>query len=109
MNAPSNPGAFLQLIEYTTDRPEEMQGILDRWLGAVGSARTTRWCLTAADRDQPGRYVHIVEFPSRAAAMSNSGHPATATFADELRAICRGEIIFRDLDIQAAVDIRPSV
>lgn len=105
MSIPSNPGAFLQLIDYTTDRPEQMQRILDRWLAAIGSARTTRWYLTTADRDQPGRYVQIVEFPGHAAAMANSAHPATVTFADELRAICRGEIIFRNLDVQTAREL----
>ena len=84
-----------------------MQRILDRWLESIGSARTTRWYLTTADRDQPGRFMQIIEFSSYAAAMANSCHPATATFADELRAICRGEIVFRNLNVHTARDVSP--
>jgi len=105
MSAPSAPGAFLQLIEYRTDRPQEMETILGRWLAAIGADRTARWYLTTADRDQTGRYVQIVEFPSHAAAMANSSHPATATFAEQLRTICQGDIVFRNLDIQTAADV----
>ena len=105
MSAPSTPGAFLQLIDYHTDRPHEMETILGRWLDAIGADRTTRWYLTTADRDQPGRYLQIVEFPSHAAAMANSSHPATATFAQQMRAICQGDIVFRNLDVETAVDL----
>jgi hypothetical protein len=104
-SGPSAAGAFLQLIEYRTDRPQEMQQIVARWLHAIGADRTARWYLTTADRDEPGRHVQIVEFPSHSAAMANSDHPATATFARELRAICRGEIVFRNLDVEAAADL----
>lgn len=31
MTTPSQPGAFLQLIDYTTDQPDQMHRILDRW------------------------------------------------------------------------------
>jgi quinol monooxygenase YgiN len=105
MSAPSAPGAFLQLIEYRTDRPHEVERILDRWLDAIGADRTTRWYLTTADRDQPSRYVQIVEFPSHTAAMANSSHPATATFVQQLRAICQGDIVFRNLDVEVARDL----
>ena len=107
MSAPTAPGAFLQLIDYHTDQPEQMEPILGRWLAAIGAERTTRWYLTTADRDQPGHHIQIVEFPSHAAAMANSTHPATAAFAEELHAICRGDIVFRNLDVEHAVDLTP--
>jgi hypothetical protein len=65
----SVPGAFVQLIEYRTDRPDQMAAIVSRWTQAIGAERTARWCVTAADRDQPGRFVQLVEFPSYEAAM----------------------------------------
>lgn len=95
----TRPGAFLQLIEYSTDRPEQMDGILERWLAAIGSHRTARWYITTADRERPGTYLQIVEFPNHDAAMSNSEHPATAAFAAELRALCTDDLIFRNLDV----------
>ncbi len=105
MSAPSARGAFLQLLEYRTDRPDEMHRILAAWLDAIGAERTSRWYLTTADRDRPGRYVQIVEFPSHAAAMANSSHPATATFAEQLRGICEGDLVFRNLDVEDAVEL----
>jgi hypothetical protein len=49
--------------------------------------------------------VQIVEFPGHAAAMADSRHPATATFAEELRAIGQGELVYRNLDVEAAVGL----
>lgn len=99
MTPSTRPGAFLQLIEYRTDHPEEMEKILQRWLAAIGSHRTARWYITTVDRDRPGTYLQLVEFPSHAAAASNSDHPATATFAAELRAVCTDDLVFRNLDV----------
>lgn len=93
-------GAFVQLIEFSTDRPQEWDPIVARWTKAIGAARTTRWSLVGADRDRPGRHVAVVEFPSYDQAAANSGHPATNTFLDELRAISAGEPEFRNLDVQ---------
>ena len=100
--APTVPGAFLQLIEYRTDRPEAIEAIIDRWVVAIGGHRTARWYATAEDRDQPGLFLQIVEFPSYAEAMANSDHPATAQFATELRETCGDGLVFRNLDVVAA-------
>jgi endonuclease YncB( thermonuclease family) len=58
-----------------------------------------RWSVVGADRDRPGRYVAVVEFPGYAEAMANSGHPATAAFAKELQSISASEPEFRNLDV----------
>jgi hypothetical protein len=98
----SAPGAFVQIFEFSTDRVAEYDRIQDRFAEAIGDARTTRWSILAADRDRPGRYLAVVEFPSYAEAMANSGHPATGKFVAELRAICDGEPEFRNLDVVQA-------
>lgn len=36
MNPPSVPGAFLQILEFRTDRPEQFPAVLQRWLDAIG-------------------------------------------------------------------------
>ncbi|MGH9207411.1 MAG: hypothetical protein ACRD1G_12765, partial [Acidimicrobiales bacterium] len=51
-----------------------------------------------ADREHPGTFVRIVQFPSYEAAMANSEHPATARFAKEFEALCEGDLTFRNLD-----------
>jgi hypothetical protein len=99
---PSEPGAFLQLIEFRTDRPAELETIIDRWLTAIGTARTARWYITAADRDRTDTHLQLVEFPSYAQAMVNSAHSATAAFAAAVKRISTHDVIFRNLDVTVA-------
>jgi hypothetical protein len=101
-NGPAAPGGFVQIIEYRTAQPEQMKAILDRWANQIGDARTAQWYLTTADPDRPGTYLQLVGFPSREAASVNSGHPATAQFAAELRAMCHDEPTFRNLEVTDA-------
>lgn len=101
----THPGAFLQLIDYRTDHPEAMDRIVQRWVAAIGTHRTARWYITTADRDRPGTYLQLVEFPNHDAAALNSDHPATAAFAAELRAACTDDIVFRNLDVINYVDL----
>jgi hypothetical protein len=98
----SRPGAFVQLIEFDTDRTAEWDAIVDRWATAIGAQRTARWSIMGADLDHPGRHVAIVEFPSYTEAMANSGHPATAAFLKELQSISSSEPQFRNLDVRGA-------
>ena len=98
----SAPGSFVQLIEFDTGRIGEWDAIVERWASAIGAQRTVRWSILGTDRDRPGHRVALVEFPGYAEAMSNSGHPATATFLKELQAICDGEPRFRNLDVHSA-------
>lgn len=78
------PGAFLQVIEFRTDRIDEFEDLVGRWAAEIGSDRTARWAITGADRNEPGRYVQVVAFPDYDAAMANSKHPVTARFAEVL-------------------------
>jgi Protein of unknown function (DUF1059) len=98
----SRPGAFVQLIEFDTDRIAEWDAMVDRWAAAIGAQRTARWSIMGADRDHPGRHVAIVEFPGYTEAMANSGHPATAAFLKELQSISSSEPQFRNLDVRSA-------
>ena len=100
--AASATGAFVQLVEFDTDRIAEWDAIADRWAAAIGAQRTVRWGILGADRDRPGHYVAVVEFPGYAEAMTNSGHPATAAFSKELQAISTSEPQFRNLDARSA-------
>jgi hypothetical protein len=97
----SAPGAFVQLIEFDTDRIAEWDAIVGRWAAGIGVQRTVRWSVLGTDRDQPGRHVAVVEFPGYAEAMANSGHPATEAFLKELQAICDGEPRFRNLEARS--------
>lgn len=98
----SEAGSFVQLVEFSTDRISEWDGLQDRFAAAIRSDRTTRWSILGTDRDQPQTYVAIVEFPSYDRAMANSDNPVTGTFVKELREICTTEPVFRNLDVRLA-------
>jgi hypothetical protein len=98
--AVSAPGAFVQLIEFDTDRIAEWDAIIDRWAAAIGAHRTVRWVILGTDRDRPGRHVAVVEFPGYTDAMANSGHPATQAFLKELQSMSSSEPQFRNLDVR---------
>lgn len=96
---PSTPGAFVQVVEFSTDRIEEWGPIQERLVKVLGPDRPMRWSILTEDRDRPGTYVAFVEFGSYAAAMANSANPATGTWFAELSAVCAGTPAFRNLDV----------
>jgi quinol monooxygenase YgiN len=91
--------AFVQVIEFQSDRVDELNALLDDWLKASAGWRTHSRALQTQDRDKPGTIVQIVEFPSYEAAMENSNRPETGDFAKKLAALCKGEPTFRNLDV----------
>lgn len=94
------PGGFVQLIELRTDRADELTTMGKAWAEAIGPDRTARWRVLAADRNNPGRFLQLVAFPSYEAAMVNSKHPATNTFGEKLNHLSDGPVDFHDLDVQ---------
>jgi len=91
---------FIQIIEVTTTRPEEIQELAEQWSAKTQGRRTAYRSTFTADRDRPNTYVQIVEFPSYEEAMANSGLPETGEFAEKLARLCDGSPVFRNLDVQ---------
>ena len=92
--------AFIQIIEVTTTRPEEIQRLVEEWSLKTEGRRTAYRSTFTADRDRAGTYVQIVEFPSYQEAMTNSSLPETGEFAEKLAGLCDGPPVFRNLDVQ---------
>jgi hypothetical protein len=90
---------FIQIIEYKTDRIEELDAELDGWLEATKGKRAATRGVQTKDRDAANTYVQIVEFPSHEEAMANSNLPETSEFAAKLALLCDGPPIFRNLDV----------
>jgi len=90
---------FVQLIEFKTSRIDEFNATVDDWLKESAGWRTSTRAQMGQDRDQPGTYIQVVEFPSYEAAMENSNRPETAKFAEKLAALCDGPATFRNLDV----------
>ncbi|GAB2613294.1 hypothetical protein GCM10027168_52530 [Streptomyces capparidis] len=90
---------FIQVIEYETTREEQMRQVFDEWMQATEGKRTvTRECHTR-DRDAPGHYVDIVEFPSYEKAMENNDLPETRRIAERFRELCESEPRFVNLEV----------
>jgi quinol monooxygenase YgiN len=92
--------AFIQLIETTTARRGEMDALVERWRSSTEGRRTARRGTVTRDRDRPGTYILIVEFPSYEAAMANSALSETAEFAERLAELCDSPPAFRNLDVE---------
>jgi hypothetical protein len=91
--------AFVQMIEYTTTRPEEVADVLAEWERATQGKRTARRAVWMKHRDNPDRYCELVFFDSYESAMENSKLPETDKFAGRMRELVDGEITFRDFDV----------
>jgi len=90
---------FVQIIEYTSSREDELKAALDEYLAATDGRRATTRALRCADRDRPNTYFSIVEFPSYEAAMRNSELPETAALAAKMGELCDGPPTFHNLDV----------
>ncbi|MFD3308297.1 hypothetical protein [Streptomyces sp. NPDC058656] len=92
---------FVQIIDFETERLEEMQQLLqeagERNAGKPGGP-TYRVLLQ--DRDNPRRYLALIEFDSYEEAMSNSDAPETAKLAEQLGALCVGERVYTNCDVR---------
>jgi quinol monooxygenase YgiN len=91
--------AFIQLVEYTTSRPEEVAEVVAQWKQATQGKRTARRILSTRHHDNPDRYCEIVIFDSYEAAMENSQLPQTQEYARKLGELVDGDLTFRDLDV----------
>jgi hypothetical protein len=90
---------FIQIIEYETDRPDEIRALGEANMEGGEMPPGFRMAVTR-DRDKPNRYFTIVEFPSYEMAMENSGRPETDRFAKEMSALCTSGPKYYNLDVQ---------
>jgi hypothetical protein len=54
---------------------------------------------TGRDRDEPGKYVDVIVFPSYEEAMRNSDLPETQAMAGKMASLCDGGVTFHNLDV----------
>ncbi|MDQ4053623.1 MAG: hypothetical protein M3237_13110 [Actinomycetota bacterium] len=90
--------AFVQLVEMTTSRIDEIQKFNEEWRER-NPDRLLDWSIVAVDRDNPGKYVAIVHFESYEVAMQNSADPRTAEFAAKMEELSDAPPTFRNLDV----------
>ena len=104
-------GGFVQIIEFQTSRVDEVRALVAQYReqrqaeGAQGGP--TRGVFTA-DRDRPGTFVNLIEFPSYEAAMENSNNPATSAMAAKMAELCDGPPRFYNLDVREVFENQPA-
>lgn len=94
-------GGFVQIIEYETDKPEEMKALRNEMQDDMGEAAPNFGRLVVTqDRDNPRRYLIIVEFPSYEEAMANSNRPEVDAMAQKMNALTKGGAKYHNLDVR---------
>jgi hypothetical protein len=91
--------AFVQIIEYRSSKFDEMQAIAQEWEEATEGRRMAGRRVVCQDRDDPGRYFTIVQFPSYEEAMKNSNMPETTEFSQKMMGLADGPPTFYNLDV----------
>ena len=91
--------AFIQIIEYRTSKPGEMQAVAEGWAQATEGKRKARRRVQCQDRDNDGRYINMVFFESYEGAMENSALPETDRFSKQLMSLIDGPPTFYNLDV----------
>ena len=91
---------FVQIIDFETERLEEMERVLEeagrRFAGRAGGPKQR---MLLKDRDNPRRYLALIEFDSYEEAMRNSNDPETSRMAERLDELCIGERGFTNCDL----------
>lgn len=91
--------AFIQSIEFATDRSDEMLELMRKWSDDAIANGTAQRATMAADRSESGRYVMAVWFESAESAAENSERSETDAFAAEFSQLCTDGPTFRDFDV----------
>lgn len=90
--------SFVQIIEYESDRPDEVRALSEQWSREQHPDAPTRM-FVAEDREQSGHIMMVAEFDSYEQAMANSERPETSAYADRMRQLTRDEPRFVNLEL----------
>jgi hypothetical protein len=88
--------SFIQIVEYETEQPDELNALLDQ---ARPDQSFTRLAV-AHDRENPNHHYMIVEFPSYEEAMENSAKPETDAMARQMGTMTTMGPIYHNLDVE---------
>ena len=88
--------SFIQIVEFETDRPDEMADLLSE----SGPEQSFTRLALAQDRDNPRHHYMIVEFPSYEEAMANSARPETDAVARQMSTLATMGPIYHNLEVE---------
>ncbi|WP_319460591.1 hypothetical protein [Micromonospora sp. RTP1Z1] len=90
--------AFVQVIEYDTDRSADVRALSEEWGQQQLSNAPARMTI-AEDRERPGHFVMVAEFDNYEQAMAHSAQPETGRYAERMRSLAKGEPRYVNLEI----------
>jgi|SRR5437764_4745163 len=90
---------FVQIVEFQTSRPDEVEALHERFRSETEGKRTAQRVTVTQDRDRPGTVMIIAEFPSYEEAMKNSELPETQRISEQMMKLADGGPTFRNLDV----------
>ena len=94
---------FIQFVEFETTDIDAVVAALERYRDEHPGALKASISTTVEDRDRPGTYLSIVEFPSYEAAMEQQEHPANSEFSATVAKLMSGPPRFRNLDVHSVL------
>lgn len=97
--------SFIQIIEFTSTRVDELDVLLDEWLERTRGKRTAVRGVQTTDTDRANTFVQIIEFPSFEEATTNSELPETSEVAARLAELCDGPPTFRNLEVRRDISM----
>ena len=90
---------FVQVMEMQTSNFDELERLHEQWRKDSEGQRTVAAEMICRDRDNPDRYMIIVEFPSYEDAMKNNDLPATKEIAAGMEKLLNAPPVFHNLDL----------
>lgn len=94
---------FIQFVEFEATDIDAVAAVLERFRDEHPGALTASSSTITEDRDRPGTYLSIVEFPSYEKAMEQQSNPATSEFSASLTKVMSGPPRFRNLDVRSVL------
>jgi len=96
---------FIQIIDYKTNRVDEVQALLTRWIEATDGIRTATRTTVGRDQNDATRFIEILQFPTYEEAMRNSDLLETRKVHEEFTNLCVEGPKFINLDVIRDEDI----
>ncbi|SDK03083.1 hypothetical protein [Streptomyces indicus] len=98
---------FVQIIDFASQRFDEMREILDRFEQRMqGTPGGPTHRILLADREQSGRYLAIIEFESYEDAARNNDRPEVAELNQQLSALCTRPPAFTNCDLKDSRELK---
>ncbi len=91
--------AFIQIVEFSTSRVDEMRQRSEQYRADTEGTRTARRATLCKNRDHEGRYMIVAEFDSYEEAMQNSELPETQAMAEDMAKLADGPPTFYNLEV----------